>query len=231
MKQEPVKLTETVIKIGGSITEKGTPEDLRALGKILRDCFQVKANFVVIPGGGEFAETVRDVQQKFQFDDEQAHWMAILAMEQQGFLLNYFVPQSQLINYPREFQQKAKELLNTRTIPILKIWDYMQTRSSLPHDWSATSDAITTEIAQAIKAKNIIFVKDVDGVRVNKQIKKEITVTELQNLEKSPLDPLTPKIMKRNKCQAIILNGFYPMRLKKILIENNYTIPHTRIIH
>lgn len=229
MGQEPPRLTDTVIKIGGSITEKGTVKNLSVLGETLRECFEFTPNFSIIPGGGEFAETVRAVQQKFHFNDETAHWMAVLAMEQQGFLLKYFIPRAQLVNYPTEFQQKYKQLQATRTIPILKIWNYMQTSSVLAHDWSATSDAITAEIAQTMNAKRIIFIKDVDGVIINKQLKKEITIADLQKLEKSPLDPLTPEIIKRNNFQTIILNGFHPKRLKKIMINNDKNILHTKI--
>ncbi|MHA1586567.1 MAG: hypothetical protein ACTSUW_04440, partial [Candidatus Heimdallarchaeota archaeon] len=73
---------DTIIKFGGSITERGTLKQIVLLGKTLSTLFDCKQNFALIPGGGFFAEFVRETQEKYDLDDEQAHWMAIQAMEQ-----------------------------------------------------------------------------------------------------------------------------------------------------
>ena len=39
---------------------------------------------VLVPGGGPFADAVREAQPKMGFDDAAAHHMALLAMEQYG---------------------------------------------------------------------------------------------------------------------------------------------------
>ena len=75
-----------VIKFGGSITERGSIQQIESIGRILAEIFALKKNFVIVPGGGSFAEEVRRMQNKFHFSDEQAHWMAVYAMEQHALV-------------------------------------------------------------------------------------------------------------------------------------------------
>src|SRR3954465_16072595 len=71
----------TVIKLGGS----------HAFAAHLTDWIEaipaLAGRIVVVPGGGPFADAVRDAQSKMGFGDEAAHHMALLAMEQYGCAL------------------------------------------------------------------------------------------------------------------------------------------------
>ena len=68
----------TVVKLGGS--HALSPLLGRWLGAIGRAAGQV----VVVPGGGPFADAVRDAQPAMGFDDDAAHDMALMAMAQYG---------------------------------------------------------------------------------------------------------------------------------------------------
>ena len=46
-----------------------------------------KSTCIVVPGGGEFADQIRVSQKYFNFSDEIAHKMALLAMSQYGYFL------------------------------------------------------------------------------------------------------------------------------------------------
>src|SRR4051794_35428006 len=71
----------TVVKLGGSHAFSAhLPRWIAAIeaqaGKV-----------VVVPGGGVFADTVREAQPRMGFDDSAAHVMAMLAMAQYGHAL------------------------------------------------------------------------------------------------------------------------------------------------
>ncbi|NHJ32325.1 MAG: hypothetical protein FK732_05650 [Asgard group archaeon] len=204
---------DTIIKLGGSITERGTLKQIIQLGKTLSVQFENKQNFAIVPGGGLFAEFVRETQKKYALDDEQAHWMAIQAMEQHANLLLKFLPNSRLHDFSvKDFSTKVFD-----NLPILRIMKYMRTESNLEKNWNSTSDAIATEIALKIKAKRIVFLKDIDGVIVKNKLIKSITAQELQELKTSPLDKNTPKILQKNNIRAIILNGLIHDRIESLL--------------
>ncbi len=68
----------TVVKLGGSHARSPWLTDwLRAIAEDAR-------RVVVVPGGGPFADAVRDLQPVMGFDDAAAHDMGLLAMAQYG---------------------------------------------------------------------------------------------------------------------------------------------------
>jgi aspartokinase-like uncharacterized kinase len=76
-----------VVKIGGSLEQ--APELRNWLDMLIEDG---AGKVVVVPGGGLFADAVREAQARWKFDDGTAHRMAILAMEQYGCLLAALEP-------------------------------------------------------------------------------------------------------------------------------------------
>jgi aspartokinase-like uncharacterized kinase len=204
---------DTIIKLGGSITERGTLKQIIQLGKTLSAKFDIKRDFAIVPGGGFFAEFVRETQKKYALDDEQAHWMAIQAMEQHASLLLKFIPNSRL----HDFSVMEFSSLVFDNLPILRIMKYMKTESDLEKNWNSTSDAIAAEIAMKIQAKRIVFLKDIDGVIAKNRLVKKITIQELQKLKTSPLDENTPKILLKNNIRVFILNGLIHDRIENLL--------------
>lgn len=203
----------TIIKLGGSITERGTLKQIVQLGKTLSSLFDRRQDFAVVPGGGLFAEFVRETQEKHDLDDEQAHWMAIQAMEQHASFLLKFMPNSNL----HDFSSKDFDALIFENLPILRVMKYMRTESDLEKTWNSTSDAIATEIALKIKAKKIVFLKDIDGIIAKEKLVKKITIQELLELKTSPLDNNTPRILQRTNIKAYVINGLIHDRIENLL--------------
>ncbi len=207
-----------VIKFGGSITERGSIQQIESIGRILAEIFALKKNFVIVPGGGSFAEEVRRMQNKFHFSDEQAHWMAVYAMEQHALLLQHFIPKSKVMQF------SSKQSLNTihkfqgTQVPIFSVLDFMKNESKLGHNWHCSSDAIASEIASKLNIQKIIFVKDVDGLFIDNSLVEEIKLEDLVLLDDSPIDKTAPIILKNNLIEAVIVNGFYPERIKDLLM-------------
>ena len=77
-----------VVKLGGSLSHTDALVNcLNALEK----SYQGQAT-VIVPGGGAFADQVRLAQQHWQFDDNTAHHMALLAMQQMALLFKGLKP-------------------------------------------------------------------------------------------------------------------------------------------
>ena len=210
-----------VVKIGGSITEKGSIEQINQLCEIISESFSIKPIFSIIPGGGIFAENVRNIQKKYLLSDEIAHWMAIRAIGQQALLLSHYLNNSEILyDFTRESISEFI-LTNPGRIPILDVFSFMKNHSKLEQSWNATSDAISIEITNFLGLENIIFVKDIDGVLLDNKLLEIITINDLTNLKDSPLDKLSPKLLKENNIKGIILNGFYPERFKELMVDNS----------
>ena len=71
-----------VLKIGGSLQNAGNlPDFLTMLAE------HAAGRVVIVPGGGVFADHVRELQAETNLDDVTAHGMALRAMEQFGTML------------------------------------------------------------------------------------------------------------------------------------------------
>ncbi len=208
----------TVIKFGGSITERGTKQQINQLGEILSKLFFTKRNFIIVPGGGIFAESIRKIQKKLPFTGDTAHWMAIHAIEQHGLLLKEIIPNSIIVNV---MKFKPTQVNSLNKIPILSVLDFTYNESKLEHSWNTTSDSIACEIASYLGIKRIIFLKDIDGIIKNRHLISQITCDELKEMNKSPLDPLTPELLKKKNITAFIINGFQVDRVEAILTEKS----------
>ena len=71
-----------VVKLGGSLFDYSK---LSEWLKILSE--EGAGKVVIVPGGGPFADQVRDAQKRWKFNDQQAHKMALHAMDQFGIML------------------------------------------------------------------------------------------------------------------------------------------------
>ena len=75
----PVKgLIDIVVKVGGGVLR--VPGDLDLVCAALEG-FAGRRECWIIPGGGPFADVVRDVDRQHALSDTAAHWMAIRAMD------------------------------------------------------------------------------------------------------------------------------------------------------
>ena len=209
-----------LVKFGGSISERGTKEQFKQLCATLHELFFTQERFIIMPGGGEFAEVVREKQVKYNFSDETAHWMAIHAMNQYGLFIQDNLKQAKVV----EINEEEITSIAEKSIPILNVINYMKQQSKLEHTWNATSDAIATEVAAYLGIKRIIFLKDIDGVYIKNQLQQEVSTYQIEHLEVSPLDKITPKLLRENHIKAIIINGLYPKRIKEFLISKSKII-------
>ncbi|MEE4274873.1 MAG: hypothetical protein V2J16_03290 [Thermoleophilia bacterium] len=110
---------------------------------------------LVVPGGGAFADAVRDCDARFGLGADAAHWMAILAMDQYGLLLGELIPAARPI---RSFDAVAGPAA-AGAVTVLLPHDLLREADALPHSWAVTSDAIAAWVATVARAPLLVLLK------------------------------------------------------------------------
>jgi 5-(aminomethyl)-3-furanmethanol phosphate kinase len=209
---------DAVIKVGGSLAEQ--PETLRALCTELSK-IALRRSIVVVPGGGKFADAVRDFDKTFGLRPEATHRMAILAMDQYGLALSQLIPESEVSDVLAD----AREISGHRKIAVFLPSKFMFRSDPFEASWDVTSDSIAAHLANALHAAKLILATDVDGVYTkdpkthqNAQLLKEITPKKLQKFAKrTSVDKFLPTFLRTNEMDCYVVNGQYPERLGQVL--------------
>ena len=149
---ETAAQVETVVKLGGAVLDHVETFDavLAALGAAAQS-----RRLLIVPGGGAFADAVRDVDRRFRLSDTAAHWMAVLAMDQHAHLIAARLAGAALVAEPREIAAA----LDARDIPVLAPSRWLRTADPLPHSWDVTSDSIAAWVAGRVGAGRLVLVK------------------------------------------------------------------------
>jgi aspartokinase-like uncharacterized kinase len=147
---------DAVVKLGGSlIPDPGLPALLGALSALART-----RALVVVPGGGPFADAVREACRNRDPGPSAAHWMAILAMDQHAHLLAGLVPEAALTSDPRQIAGIAA----AGRLALLAPFAWLRAADPLPHGWHVTSDSIAAWVAAELGAERLVLLKSVEGV-------------------------------------------------------------------
>jgi probable H4MPT-linked C1 transfer pathway protein len=139
----------TVVKIGGSLLAH--EDTLRCVLDLLNE----SSHTLIVPGGGPFADDVRDAYARGAVDDETAHWMAVLAMDQYAALLIARMPHAVRVTSLAE----AHAALVSGRLPVLAPSRWLREVDPLPHSWDVTSDSIAAWVAGQVGAASLILVK------------------------------------------------------------------------
>jgi aspartokinase-like uncharacterized kinase len=146
------ELPIVVAKLGGSLAADPS------LAHWLRTLAQDRsARFVVVPGGGPFADPVRVAQQRWRFSDEIAHAMAIAAMEQFGRMLCGI----ELGSIPCSSVRQIEQVWSDGRLPVWMPGRLMAQDQQLPRTWDVTSDTIAAWLAHLLRA-GLVLVKSCD---------------------------------------------------------------------
>ncbi|MEM3379091.1 MAG: delta 1-pyrroline-5-carboxylate synthetase [Candidatus Bathyarchaeia archaeon] len=215
---------DSVIKVGGSLAEN--PARLKALCIQLSELAR-KYAITVVPGGGRFADAVRDFDKRFALSSTLAHKMAILAMDQYGLALTQLIPNS-VATY---LLSEARQLAETCAVPIFLPSQLMFKKDPLENSWDVTSDSIAAYVASRLGAAKLLLVTDVDGIftddpkgRSNAVLMERLTAEELLRLNKrTSVDRHLPKLLLETPIDCHVVNGNYPERVAAIL-EGRYTV-------
>ncbi|WP_457619781.1 amino acid kinase family protein [Methanopyrus sp.] len=174
---------------------------------------------LVIPGGWRFANLVREVYGSGDLSDDAAHWMAIAAMDQTGYLL------SDLLDLPTTEEPEFDDKL------VLLPYRYLRTKDPLPHSWEVTSDAISVYVAAEANADLVVFAKDVPGILEDPDdpgsLIREIDARELKG-NWTALDPVAPRLAEEHDLELRVVYAGNPDNLLRAMRGEKFV--GTRIV-
>jgi aspartokinase-like uncharacterized kinase len=110
---------------------------------------------LVVPGGGPFADAVREADRRLLLSQDASHWMAVLAMDQYAQLVASRLPNSRLVFGLRDIA----EAIEAGHVPVLAPSEWMREEDPLPHSWDVTSDSISAWVAGRLGAERLVLVK------------------------------------------------------------------------
>ncbi len=188
----------TVLKLGGSLMRSTELSFwLESINSVSRS-----SNIIIVPGGGEFADSVRCLQKTVQFDDLAAHRMALLAMCQFGYLLAGMNKQLEIIEDIEVFSSDMGKSLPLLWLPTLLIKD----NSEIPASWDFTSDSIALWLATKLSASKLVLVKSKDLNKDNISIRSHIKNNDLDRGFQELSELFSGKILFFEKGQYNQLN-------------------------
>ena len=147
-----------VVKLGGSLNQDASlPQWLDLLAEL------GGGRVIVVPGGGAFADQVRDAQSQWQFDDLAAHNMAVLGMAQTALMLQGLCPALQAA----AGEQPLRRVLQGGQTALWLPLDLLRSRPDELTNWGVSSDSLALWLAQRLHAERLLVVKScaIDGRR------------------------------------------------------------------
>lgn len=203
---------DAVIKVGGRL---GRGKHLRSLCNDVAT-LGLRHRLLVVPGGGAFADAVRRCDARFGLSDTAAHWMAILAMDEYGYLLSDLIPGSTVVRSLEDAQGAAE----AGSVAVLLPFDLVRRMDVLPHSWTVTADSIAAWVAGLAGARRLVLLKDRKGLsspvdQADGLPPSEATVDQLAGWE--GVDGYLAQLLRGAEFDLWILNGERPKRLAELL--------------
>jgi aspartokinase-like uncharacterized kinase len=148
-----------VVKVGGSLF------DLPDLGsRLLRWLAQFPPGEVLlVPGGGQATDVVREYDRLHGLGEERAHWLALWALALNARFLASLLPGAVVL--PHVLLSRPHRLHGQ--IPILDPYAFARADENqpgcLPHCWMVTSDSVAARAARLAGARELILLKSVSS--------------------------------------------------------------------
>jgi aspartokinase-like uncharacterized kinase len=151
-------MVEIVVKVGGALLAHSDDFDaaLQTIGAAGRD-----RRLLVVPGGGPFADAVRDVDRRLLLGDETAHWMAVLAMDQYAHLIADRLAHGVVVSD----RAAIGAALDAGHVPVLAPFAWLRRVDPLPYSWDVTSDSIAAWVAGELGAQRLVLIKPPGALR------------------------------------------------------------------
>jgi 5-(aminomethyl)-3-furanmethanol phosphate kinase len=143
-----------VVKIGGGLLGSPRLDPLLAAIAAARP-----ARAVVVPGGGPFADAVRETQAAMGFGDALAHRLALDAMGHVAAILSDRHPALAVAAGAEEFAARFQ----AGRVPVWHPRDIRSGRPDIPETWDVTSDSLAAWLGAEIGADRLVLVKSVDA--------------------------------------------------------------------
>lgn len=169
-----------VVKIGGSLADdpllSAWLQELAALGG---------GRVVIVSGGGDFADQVRQAQERWHFDDLAAHNMAVLAMAQGAYMLQGLCPDLMLAFSEADIAAALRRAKVPVWVPLP--WLLSRDDAGLAN-WELTSDSLAAWLANQLNAERLLLVKSCEvppGAQLRDWVAAGIVDAQLPRLTQS----------------------------------------------
>jgi aspartokinase-like uncharacterized kinase len=166
-----------------------------------------------VPGGGEFADAVREHDARFGLQPQTAHRMAILAMDQFGWALADLIPGAARCVEPAPPRDGGVSVLLPAAL--------LAERDPLPASWAVTSDSIAAWVAGVAGAGRLVLLKPVAGLYrtwpPSGPPTARLTVDELAALQPAGVDEHLPAVLRGAGVETWVIDGSEPARLAELL--------------
>ncbi len=171
-----------VVKLGGSLADsEALPSWIESLAA---------ARVAIVPGGGVFADAVRETQRRWHFGDATAHAMAILAMAQYGLMLQGLEPRLRTCRRPAQI---PRLLACGRSV----VWLPDPQTVSVPESWAVTSDSLALWLARRLGVARLFVIKSIERAYTCRSAE--------QLVRDGVLDEAFPELLKGGGLQAMLL--------------------------
>jgi aspartokinase-like uncharacterized kinase len=200
----------TVVKVGGGLGRGAGDAALRALCTTI-GALGERHPLLVVPGGAWFADAVRDADRRFGLAAATSHRMAILGMEQFGWLLGELIPGA----------ERRTDLGPVAAGRVAVLLPGGLALRSLPASWQVTSDSIAAWVAREAGAGRLVLIKEVDGLYADWPAGGDpiarLTVAELAALRPGGVDAYLPTALATASFETWVISGRDPARLVELL--------------
>jgi aspartokinase-like uncharacterized kinase len=159
-------VSRAVVKLGGSTADQAE------MGEWIAELARSSLPLVVVPGGGPFADQVRNAQKRMNFSDSAAHAMAILAMDQFGHVI--------LDCHERFLAARSlddiEHAVEGGKIPVWLPSTLATLAPDIPASWDITSDSLAAWLAGKLDVDALLLIKqtgafsdhdDIDSLTAN----------------------------------------------------------------
>ena len=149
---DETSLVHTVVKVGGGLLGQAGAFELviEAL-----TAFRRGRRVLVLPGGGPFADAVRQMFKRAKIGEDAAHWMAVLGMDQYAHALAARLPDAALV----DGEGGIAAAVQAARLPVLAPYRWLRAADPLPHSWEVTSDSIAAWLAGQVRARRVVLIK------------------------------------------------------------------------
>ncbi len=204
------------LKVGGSLEKENVLGKIRGERGLLSIITELSGEFnlLIIPGGGVFADFVRDRATQCRVPDSVAHAQAILAMAQFGYELAEKIEGAKIALYAAE----VKKLWAEGKIPVFIPYPYILDDRKIPACWDATSDTIAARVCHYLDIKKLTLLKSVDGISVKGELLREVSMKNTPDtnvVDSEFFKHIGPRL------ETFIINGRKPERLKELLFTGS----------
>lgn len=188
-----------VIKLGGSLMKMGLLKFW-----LEQISLHAKGQSVILPGGGLFADFIRESQATWNFDDKTAHLMALSSMDQYAYYCHSLQPDFELARSVEEITLYLKKGIT----PICMASCLFKSTDKLSPSWDITSDSISAYLANVLESDALILVKKLPDTS---------TYDDIECLaDKGIVDKAFPSFVKKISCPLYFLEATQPEALKTI---------------